>query len=134
MSQVLDGDLKLPPLSSRAVGRTATISSEAASFLASRDRALLVLATGTPLRLAELCALDVADVDWRRERLRVQRRGAVVYVWVAEEALACLEAYLDTRPEPKRSVSGEPLFLSRLRKRLSSRQIRAVIASATSRW
>lgn len=106
------------------------VSTGAASFLQSRDRALRSLAAGAPLRLSELRALDVADVDWRRERLRVQRRGVAAYVWVAEEALECLEAYLDTRPEPRRSISGEPLFLSRLRKRLSVRQMRDILADA----
>ncbi|MGH2755742.1 MAG: tyrosine recombinase XerC [Actinomycetota bacterium] len=98
-----------------------------------RDRAILELLYGSGLRVAELCGLDVDDIDLRRRTLRVigkgrKERGLPMSV-PASRALA---GYLG---EPRRSLllagrgrGGAALFLGARGGRLGPRGVRAMIS------
>lgn len=85
-----------------------------------RDRAMLSIMYAAGLRVSELCALKVGDVDRRRGFVSVLGKGQKRrLVPVGEVALADLEAYLsDPRPANARR-SGPSLFLSSWGKALS---------------
>ena len=101
-----------------------------------RDQALIELLYGAGLRVAELCALDVRDVDLHRGDVRVLGKGEAERVVplpaVAREAL---DVYLATRRGP--GVLGEPLFPS-LRahrgqpSRLGTRDVRRILRARGS--
>jgi len=103
-----------------------------------RDRALVELLYGAGLRVGELVALDVRDVDRHRGEVRVWGKGgkerAVPLAGAARDALA---DWLDHRERP--GVFAEPLFTSlRPRKdgalrRLSARDVRRVLARRAHR-
>ena len=84
---VLDTDL---------VGRLLDIPGDAPDVL--RDRAILELFYSSGLRLAELCALDLGDVDLHDAQVRVTGKGAKTrIVPVGRFARAAIQAWLAVR-------------------------------------
>ncbi len=96
-----------------------------------RDRALVELLYGAGLRVGEVSALDVRDVDLHRGDVRVLGKGGKERVVpLPRAARDALEAYLESRRGP--GLLGEPLFTS-LRprpdgpRRLGVRDVRRVL-------
>lgn len=94
-----------------------------------RDQAMAELLYGAGLRVGELAALDVRDVDLVRGEVRVWGKGGKERVVpLPEAARVALRAWLDHRARP--GVLSEPLFTSlRARKgeaprRLDARDVR----------
>jgi len=76
-----------------------------------RDQALFELMYGAGLRVAEIVALDVRDLDPVRGEVRVWGKGGKERVVpLPEAARNALRAYLDERRGP--GVLAEPLFVS----------------------
>lgn len=74
---------------------------EPSGTLAVRDRALFELAYACGLRAEEIVSLDLPDVDYDREQVRVHGKGGKTrFVPVGEVALGALDAYLK-RSRPK---------------------------------
>lgn len=81
-----------------------------------RDRAMAELLYGAGLRVGELVALDVRDVDLVRGEVRVWGKGGKERVIpVPAQARSALRAWLDTRRH--QGVLAEPLFPSLRRRR-----------------
>jgi integrase/recombinase XerC len=98
-----------------------------------RDRALVELLYGAGLRVGELTALDVRDLDLHRGDVRVVGKGGKERVVPLPAATReALDAYLGARRRP--GLLAEPLFTS-LRpragaaRRLGVRDVRRVLAS-----
>ncbi|MFF8767311.1 tyrosine recombinase XerC [Nocardiopsis dassonvillei] len=91
-----------------------------------RRRAVVETLYATGVRVAELCALDLADVDRERDTVRVLGKGAKERtVPVGGPALDALEAWLSGgRPEMAGATSGSALFLGARGGRLGVRQAR----------
>jgi integrase/recombinase XerC len=80
------------------VGRLLEI--EAEDPVALRDRALLEMLYSSGLRLAELCALDLGDIDLADATVRVTGKGSKTRVVpVGRFARASIEAWLGVRPQ-----------------------------------
>ena len=93
--------------------------SQAPVWAASRDAAMLELFYSSGLRLSELAALNVADVDTFGETVRVFGKGRKErIVPVGQVALKALQQY-----RFEANVQAGPLFLSKLKKRMSARSI-----------
>jgi tyrosine recombinase XerC len=96
-----------------------------------RDRAVLELLYASGLRVSELCALDVGDVDLDHGRVRVMGKGGREReVPMGEVATDALREYLEhARAEtaPEGGPDREALFFNRRGKRATSRDIRAVV-------
>ncbi len=103
-----------------------------------RDRAILELLYGSGLRVAELCGLDVWDVEPAARRVRVMGKGGKERVVpISDFAARAVEAYLSSgrevlAPEPgedRASAQDEDraLFFNRRRKRMTSRDVRAMM-------
>ncbi len=96
-----------------------------------RDAAVLELLYATAIRVSELCALDVGDIDHGRRVLRVLGKGGrertVPYGLPAQRAL---DAWLaDGRPLLAGPASGSALLLGVRGARLQPTSVRAVVAS-----
>jgi integrase/recombinase XerC len=94
-----------------------------------RDAALLEVLYGGGLRVSELVALNVADVNIDEGLLRVHGKGNKQRVVpVGTVALAALERY---RALVANEASGaereQPLFLNRFGRRLSARSVRTIL-------
>lgn len=94
-------------------------SKQATEWMAARDTAILELFYSSGLRLAELAALDVRDLDPIGETVRVMGKGSRErIVPVGGLALEALSRY-----RHQANVQSGPLFLNKSRKRLGHRSI-----------
>jgi integrase/recombinase XerC len=92
---------------------------QAAIWAAVRDAAMMELFYSSGLRLSELAALNVADIDTFSETVRVLGKGRKErIVPVGQIALEAIQRY-----RFEANVQTGPLFLSKLRKRISTRSI-----------
>lgn len=94
-----------------------------------RDRAALELLYATGIRVAELCGLDLDDLDRGRRLVRVLGKGArervVPFGRPAERAV---EVWLaDGRPRWATATSGPALLLGRRGGRVDQRTVRALV-------
>jgi integrase/recombinase XerD len=91
-----------------------------------RDRAFLELMYSSGLRVSELCALSLQDLDLEEGFLRVQagKRGKDRLVPVGGRAVEAVQAYLHNgRPELVRARTGSALFLSNRGSALSRKTV-----------
>ena len=94
-------------------------SSRAPRWMPARDAAILELFYSSGLRLAELVALDVKDVDVFSESVRVLGKGRKERVVpVGAPALEAIQRY---RHEAR--VETGPLFLSKVRRRIAAANV-----------
>ena len=96
--------------------------------LSLRDRAMLELTYSSGLRLSELCALAVADVDLESGLVKVLGKGRKVRVVpVGRHARDAIRSWLGVRAEL--AGTGESaLFVSRRGRRISARTVQARFA------
>jgi integrase/recombinase XerC len=92
---------------------------QAPVWMPARDAAILELFYSSGLRLAELAMLNVEDLDPYTETVRVFGKGRKERV--CPVGLPALEAV--SRYRSQADVRAGPLFISKLRKRLSGRSI-----------
>ena len=96
---------------------------QAPDWMRERDAAILELFYSTGLRLAELASLNVDDIDSVNESVRVIGKGSKErLVPIGSHAMAAMQRY-----RLAATVHEGPLFLSKLRKRLSTRSINSVL-------
>jgi len=100
-----------------------------------RDRAILELFYSSGLRLAEMTALQIGDIQWELGVVRVTGKGNKQRVVpVGKEALGWLRRYLsDVRPKLVRETSGSDLFLSSHGKGLSRESVALTIRQLAKR-
>lgn len=95
------------------------LEKQAPAWLPHRDAAILELFYSSGVRVAELAAMDVRDFDFYNETVRVFGKGGKERVCpIGGPAVEAIHRY---RNQAK--VMDGPLFLSKLRKRLSTRGI-----------
>lgn len=96
---------------------------QAPEWLPWRDAAILELFYSSGLRLAELAALDVRDIDPFNETVCVLGKGSKErIVPVGEPALEAIQHY-----RQRAKVETGPLFISKLRKRLGQTSIWSLV-------
>lgn len=100
-----------------------------------RDIALLTLLLGTGIRVSECVGLDIADVDFEVNGIKIRRKGgyeAVIYF--GEEVETALLDYLKER---KHTIPAEghenALFLSLQNKRMAVRSVENLVKKYASR-
>lgn len=94
-----------------------------------RDVALLTLLLGTGIRVSECVGIDIEDIDFKNNAIKVRRKGgyeAVVYF--GNEVLTSLTDYLEKR-ENMSPVEGHEnaLFLSMQNKRITVRAVENLV-------
>ena len=94
-----------------------------------RDRAALELLYGSGLRVAELCALDVDDVDLPSAFVRVMGKGSKERVVpMGDLAARAVRDYLELARAPsERYEEPAALFYNRRGRRMSPRDVRAMV-------
>ena len=94
-----------------------------------RDLAIMTLLLGTGIRVSECVGLDIDDVDFNNNGIRIRRKGGnEVVVYFGDEVR---EALLDYLEERKRLIPIEghtnALFLSMQMKRLGVRSVENLV-------
>lgn len=97
--------------------------------LKTRDIALLTLLLGTGIRVSECVGLDIKDVDFDNDRIKVVRKGgAESFVYFGEEVRDALLSYLEERILLNPEAGHEnALFISSKNKRLCVRSVELLV-------
>ena len=117
------------PVTPKAAEVDATLeAADGDGAVALRNRALLELVYSAGLRSAEAVGLDLADVDFEQELVRVRGKGAKERVVpLGEEAAHWLARYLrEARPHLARGAA-DALFLSARGRRLDTSTLRRLL-------
>jgi tyrosine recombinase XerC len=97
-----------------------------------RDRAILELLYGSGLRVAELCGLDLADMNLRDGRLRVTGKGRKERrLPMTDQTRRWLTTYVgEARPQllPDGAGAVDAVFLNSRGTRIGPRSVRAIVA------
>lgn len=100
-----------------------------------RDLALLTLLLGTGIRVSECVGLDIQDVDFDNNGIKIRRKGgyeAVVYF--GEEVEQTLKEYLEERKHIiPASGHEDALFLSLQNRRIAVRSVENLVKKYASR-
>ena len=116
VAQLLDGD------------RAAPAGDPILAAVTRRDDAVLELLYGSGLRVAELCRLDVGDVDLERRLATVWGKGAKQRtVPISRPAAAAVEAWLACRHRLAGAEAGAALTCNRAGRRLGERDVRRIV-------
>lgn len=99
-----------------------------------RDLALMTLLLGTGIRVSECVGLDINDVDFNNNGIKIRRKGgSEVIVYFGDEVRETLLDYLEER---KRLIPeeghGNALFLSMQMKRLGVRAVENLVKKYAS--
>jgi len=108
----------------------ALLELDGADPLTRRDRALLELTYSSGLRLAELVAVDLGDLDLAEGLIRVTGKGRKTrIVPIGRQARLAIRRWIETRPVLAEE-GNQALFVSRRGTRISARAVQARFA----RW
>ena len=93
-----------------------------------RDLAIVELLYASGARVSELCGLDLTDVDYDRQTIRVFGKGSKERVIpIGNPAINALNNWLNIRSEFLNKTSGQAIFLGKKGKRIDQRQVRTIV-------
>ena len=115
-----------------AMDSLATRASEEETPISLRDVAMVELLYATGARVAELCGLDVSDIDYGRQTIRVVGKGNKERsIPLGNPAMKALNVWLkEGRDSIKNSLSSNAVFLGARGKRIDQRTVRTVVYNA----
>ena len=104
------------------------VAEETGELTAVRNLAMVEMLYASGARVSELCGLDIKDVDYERQTIRVIGKGSKERVVpIGRPAVAALEKWLAVRPQLANDKSGDAVFLGARGKRIDQRQVREVV-------
>ena len=117
-----------------AMDSMAVRAAEEETPISLRDVAMVELLYATGARVAELCGLDLGDIDYNRQTIRVLGKGDKERtIPMGKPAIKALEAWLRDGREPLvNSQSGSAVFLGARGRRIDQRTVRTVVYVALS--
>jgi integrase/recombinase XerC len=133
------GQRKLPEVlsiadASLAMESLATRVAEEETPLSKRDCAILELLYATGARVSELCGLDLDDIDYQRNTIRVLGKGNKERtIPLGNPAMKAVDNWIkNARNEVATSASGRAVFLGSRGKRIDQRTVRTIVYQALS--
>lgn len=101
-------------------------NNETDSDLTIRDLAIFELIYSSGLRLAELVSIDIHDIDLNQLQVIVIGKGNKTrYLPIGSKAITAIKRWLKIRPGFVRTDTDQALFLSKLGRRISHRNVQA---------
>ena len=115
-----------------AMDSLATRAAEEETPISLRDVAMVEVLYASGARVAELCGLDLSDIDYDRQTIRVLGKGNKERtIPLGNPAMRALNAYLkDARDLLKNAQSENAVFLGARGKRIDQRTVRTVVYKA----
>lgn len=95
-----------------------------------RDVAMLTLLLGTGIRVSECVGLNINDVDFSNNAIKITRKGGnQVMLYFSDEIERALKAYLEERNQNKvaQKNNEQALFLSLQNKRITPRAVQILV-------
>lgn len=122
--EIADAKLAMDSLATRAAEEETPISL--------RDVAMVEMLYASGARVAELCGLDMSDIDYDRQTIRVLGKGNKERtIPLGNPAMRALNLYLkDAREKLKNAQSANAVFLGVRGKRIDQRTVRTVVYNA----
>ena len=117
-----------------AMDSLATRATEEQTPLSLRDVAIVEMLYATGARVGELCGLDLNDIDYDRQTIRVLGKGNKERtIPFGNQALRALTSWLKQgRDQIAQSQSGDAVFIGARGKRINQRTVRTVVYEALS--
>jgi len=117
-----------------AMDSMATRAAEEESPISLRDVAILELLYATGARVGELCGLNIGDIDYNRNTIRVLGKGNKERVIpMGKPAIKAVQVWLKNGREELVSAQSElAVFLGARGKRIDQRTVRTVVYEALS--
>ena len=117
-----------------AMDALATRVGEEETPIALRDCAMVEILYASGARVAELCGLDLSDIDYARQTIRVLGKGNKERtIPIGNPAMRALKEWLkDARESLMAKDSGNALFLGARGRRIDQRTVRTVVYNALS--
>jgi integrase/recombinase XerC len=124
--EIADAKLAMDSLATRAAEEETPISL--------RDVAMVEVLYASGARVAELCGLDLSDIDYERQTIRVLGKGNKERtIPLGNPAMKALKTWLkDGRDSLKNTQSENAVFLGARGKRIDQRTVRTVVYEALS--
>lgn len=110
----------------------ATRAAEEQTPISLRDAAMVEMLYASGARVAELCGLDLSDIDYDRQTIRVLGKGNKERtIPLGNPAMKALNIWLEQgRDLMKNTQSGNAVFLGSRGKRIDPRAVRSVVYNA----
>jgi len=113
-------------------------ASEGKNSLDLRTRAMMELFYSSGMRLSELAALNVTDIDFNQQLVKIRGKGRKErIVPVGKMALQAIREYLGKTGELRKNIGenvfAEPLFLNSRGKRITTRSIARFLDQAAGK-
>ena len=117
-----------------ALDSMATRAAEFDTPTSIRDVAIVELLYATGARVSEVCGLDLEDLDFHRNTIRVLGKGNKErMIPMGAPAVKALNTYInDARPQLANDKSARALFLGARGKRIDQRAVRTIVYEALS--
>lgn len=117
-----------------AMDSMATRAAEEETPIALRDAAMVELLYATGARVGELCGLDLGDIDYSRNTVRVLGKGDKERVIpMGRPAVKALQLWVkEGREELVTGQSAQAVFLGARGKRIDQRTVRTIVYEALS--
>ena len=104
------------------------VAEETGELTAIRNLAMVEMLYASGARVSEICSLDLKDIDFERQTIRVIGKGSKERVIpIGRPAIAALEKWLAVRAQMANEKSGSAVFLGARGKRIDQRQVREVV-------
>jgi len=105
-----------------------TFAEESGELTAIRNLAMVEMLYASGCRVSELCGLNLKDIDYERQTIRVIGKGSKERVIpIGRPAIAALEKWLKVRDQLANEKSADAVFLGARGKRIDQRQVREVV-------
>lgn len=117
-----------------ALDSMATRAAEFDTPASIRDVAIVEILYATGARVSEVCGLDLEDLDFHRNTIRVLGKGNKErMIPMGAPAVKALNTYInDARPQLANDKSARALFLGARGKRIDQRAVRTIVYEALS--
>ena len=97
-----------------------------------RDLCILKLGLSTGLRVSAISQIDLDDIDWNNNQIRVTEKGDVDnYVLIGENLKAQIKLWIDDRNNYFHTAATNALFVSQHKKRISVDTINRIMTKYT---
>ncbi|MDE5855052.1 MAG: tyrosine-type recombinase/integrase, partial [Ruminococcus sp.] len=93
-----------------------------------RDYCIITLFLNCGMRLSELISINISDIDFHENKLRILGKGNKErMVYLNPACINALENYLVIRKSNKKAVDEPALFISNQNKRISKRRVQQIV-------